>query len=109
MATQKITFTTPDISTLSNGQVLFMSSLDKRNLFINIEGIDFINEDSSWDLVVSNDKSTWVPLVTPVVFTGELASNQFRVSADALYIGCRIANKATETAGYNQIIISARD
>lgn len=98
-----------DISTLSGGEEIVIGSAEGTTLYLNVTGVGFINEDSTWQLVQSNDKSLWTA-IAGTTFTGENAQavqNPGEVF-NATYLGVQLINKATETAGVVTIDVSIK-
>ncbi len=99
-----------DINPLSSGAVIELGSANGSILYLDVTGVGFINEDSTWFLVQSNDRTNWIG-ITGTDFTGENASDTKNPGAvfNAVYLGVQLINKFTETDGVVTVIASVKE
>ena len=98
-----------DITTLSLGSVINLGSTKGNSLYMDLTGLGFINENSTWQLVQSNDKSNWIA-IAGTGFTGENLSDTKNITAthNAVFLGLQLINPFTETAGVITVSISVK-
>ena len=99
-----------DINPLNSGDVIELGSVKGSILYLDVVGVGFINEDSTWFLVQSNDRTNWIG-ITGTSFTGENAANTQNPGAvlNAVYLGVQLINKFTETDGVITVKASIKE
>jgi len=107
MATKR-TLTTPDISTLTNGDVFRMGSISESNVSAIYPGSGLTSESSTWFFVQSVDGEIWEQ-IAGTDFTGE-DGTQGSLSFTCNYplIGVQLNLKNGETTGSLSITLVAK-
>ncbi len=90
---------TPDISTLSDGQIIKIGSNKGIFVFGSMFGVGFVAETSTWQWVESADGVNWnvISFTTKVIANGD---NLMTTSTHiGLFLGLQMLTKSTESAG----------
>lgn len=90
---------TPDISTLNDGDVIKLGSNNGIYVYGDMVGASFVAGTSTWQWVESADGVNWAA----ISFTTKVIANGNNVMATsthtALFLGLQMLTKSTETAG----------
>jgi len=97
MALKQFTFTAPDIAGLSDGTNFWFDHFDGDTAYLNISGIGFAEETSTWQFITTADKDTFELIGTS--FNGGETLLRKGIAVEGAYLGVRLITKADETAG----------